>query len=184
MEPHLSRGQVFIEELDPAQIVPGEFADKIRKAVEDHAVKVVVIDSLTGYFNSMRKLPMLVVQMHEMLSFLNERGVLTMLLVSQEGFMSVGTNAPVDVSYLSDTILLLRHFEVGGAIRRCLTAVKKRQGEHETTIRELHIEPGRVAVGKEPLNEFRSVLSGDPEPIIDPSATAGGNRGGKVRSRG
>src|SRR5699024_10376238 len=125
-----------------------------RVAVEQRDVRVIVIDSLTGYFTALENAPMLAVQMHELLNFLSRRGVLTMLIVAQSGVMTVGESTSTDVSYLSDSIILLRQFEAGGAVRRCLAAIKKRQGEHETTIRELFIHPGGVDVADEPLSEL------------------------------
>jgi len=159
--PHLQSGRITLRELQPAEISPGEFAQHVRSAVEEGGAKVVLIDSLTGYFNVMGDTPMLLVQMHELLNFLSRRGVLTLLVVSQEGFLSAAPQVAPDVSYLSDTILLLRMFEADGAIHRCIAAGKKRQGEHETTIRELCIRPGEVDIGRESLRQFRSILSGD-----------------------
>lgn len=168
VESHVQSGRIQIQELRPAGISPGEFAQQVRTAVEGRGARVVLIDSITGYFNAMNNSPMLVIQMHEVLNYLSRHGVLTMLVVSQEGFMSVGPPSTLDVSYLSDSILLLRMFEADGAIHRCIAAVKKRQGEHETTIRELFIRPGEVTVG-EPLNRLRSILSGDPRPVAGPN---------------
>ena len=106
--------------------------------------------------------------MHDLITYLSRKGALTLLTVSQEGFMTVGTRTSVDVSYLSDSILLLRMFEAGGAVRRCITVVKKRSGEHQTTIRELFIHPGGVEVGEAPLSELRHILGGAPEPAGEP----------------
>jgi circadian clock protein KaiC len=159
--PCVKSGQLLIQQIMAAQITPGEFAQRVRQAVEGHGAKVIVIDSLTGYFNSMGNSSMLLVQMHELLTFLSRRGVLTILVVALEGFMSVGSGPPVDVSYLSDSILLLRLFEDEGTVRRCVSAIKKRQGEHETTIRELFIRPGSVSLGEEPLRGLRGILSGN-----------------------
>jgi circadian clock protein KaiC len=176
LEPHLQSGRISIQHLRTAEISPGEFSQIVYRAVNDGGVKVVLIDSLTGYFNAMGNTPMLLLQMHELLNFLSRRGVLTLLVVSQEGFMTVGRqHSGLDVSYLSDSILLLRMFEAGGTIRRCIAAGKKRQGEHETSIRELFIRRGEVSVGKESLHQYRSILSGDPKPI---AGGAGGEHGG------
>ncbi len=163
LEPHLESGRMRLDLLDPVDISPGEFAQRVREAVEARRAKVVVIDSLTGYFNAMANTSMLVLQMHELLTFLSRHGVLTLLLLSQEGFMSAGPTPPLDVSYLSDSILVLRMFEIDGAVRRCIAAIKKRQGEHETTIRELFISPKGVSIGEEPLRQLRNILSGDPQ---------------------
>jgi circadian clock protein KaiC len=160
----IEAGRISIERLKPAELTPGDFSDRVRRAVEDDQADVVIIDSLTGYFNAMGGTTMLAVQMHELLAFLSSRGILTLLVVSQEAFMTVGVNATADVSYLSDSIIILRQFEAGGMIRRCLAAIKKRQGEHDTSIRELVIRPGAVEVGDRALSEFRDLLSGHPKP--------------------
>jgi circadian clock protein KaiC len=178
---HVDSQRISLELVDPALITPGEFAQRVSDAVDQRRVKIVVIDSLTGYFNAMGNAAMLVVQMHELITFLSRRGVLTLLLVAQEGFMSVGTRLPLDVSYLSDTIIVVRLFEAEGSVRRCLSAVKKRQGEHETTIRELYISPGGVRIGEEPLRQFRHILSGDPEPVGAGQGEGGGKAGDEER---
>jgi circadian clock protein KaiC len=167
LDPHIENQRLIFERIDTSSITPGEFADRVRDAVEGRGVKLVVIDSLTGYFNAMQSTTMLVVQMHELLNYLSRNGVLTLLLLSQEGFMSVGTRATVDVSYLSDSIILLRMFEMGGELRRCLSALKKRQGEHQTSIRELFIRPGGVTLGSEPLRGLNHILSGEPTSLAD-----------------
>ncbi|WP_437497425.1 ATPase domain-containing protein [Sorangium sp. So ce1099] len=177
LQPQLVGGRLTIEQLNSADITPGEFAHRVRDAVEGRKARVIVIDSLTGYFNAMGNVALLSVQMHELLNFLSSRGVLTLLVVTQEGFMSVGPVPAVDVSYLSDSILALRLFEVDGSIRRCVAAVKKRRGEHETTIRELFISAEGVRVGETPLRQFRSILSGIPEPT---HAGQGGSSGGRT----
>jgi circadian clock protein KaiC len=165
LAPALASGRVAIQELPTSDISPGEFAQNVRRAVDEFGARVVVIDSLTGYFNAMGNAQMLVVQMHELLTFLSRRGVLTILTVTQEGFMSVGTSTVLDVSYLSDTIIVLRMFEVNGVVRRCLIASKKRQGEHETLIREVTFGHGRVEVSDAPVRNLRGILGGDPLPI-------------------
>jgi circadian clock protein KaiC len=170
LTPLIDSGHVLIRELPVADISPGEFAQDVRKVVDDSGARIVVIDSLTGYFNALGNAPMLIVQMHELLTFLSRRGVLALLTVTQEGFMSVGSPTGLDVSYLSDTILVLRTFEVNGAIRRCIIASKKRQGEHETTIRELRFGHGRVEVLGEPLRGLRGILSGNPDFLRDEGA--------------
>lgn len=159
LQPAIDRGHAQVELVEAASITPGEFAYRIRTAVEDRQFKVVVIDSVTGYFNVMGNTHLLIVQMHELLTFLSRHGVITILIITQEGFMSVGTKTAIDVSYLSDTIVAMRLFEHHGKIRRCLSAVKKRHGEEETTIRELTIRPGAVTVGMQPLRQFRNLFS-------------------------
>lgn len=163
LQPHIDDGRILIRQLLTSEITPGELAQRVREAAEDRQVSIVVIDSLTGYFNAMGNSAMLLMQMHEMLTFLSRRGVLTLLVVSQEGVMTIGANPSVDVSYLSDSIIALRMFEAEGALRRCISVIKKRQGEHETTIRELVLRPGELNVGKQPLRQFRHILGGSTE---------------------
>lgn len=152
------RGAIAIDLVDTSRITAGEFAYRVRSAVEGDRSKLIVIDSLTGYFNAMDDTRMLAVQMHEVLNYASRRGVLTLLLVSQEGFVSTGPSATVDVSYLSDTVLALRTFEANGTIRRCIAAAKKRQGEHQTTIRELFISSAGVDVSEAPLTGFEHIF--------------------------
>jgi circadian clock protein KaiC len=157
LKQHVESGQILIRQLDPAEIAPGEFAQQVREAVEQHALRVVVIDSVAGYFNAVGSAELFVAQLHELLTFLSRHGVLTILCASQEGFMSIGPQIGVDISYLSDTILALGYFETEGCIHRYLIAVKRRQGEHETTLRELRISAKGVELG-EPLRQFEGIV--------------------------
>jgi circadian clock protein KaiC len=153
-------GQLVIEQVDAAELSPGEFAHRVRRQVDEKDIKTVVIDSLNGYLNAMPEERFLSVQMHELLTYLNQQGVVTMLVMAQHGFLGSMTS-PVDVSYLADTVLMLRYFESQGAIHRALSVVKKRTGHHERTIRELEINSTGLTVG-EPLSRFRGVLTGVP----------------------
>lgn len=177
LSPLIAENRLLLRKMDTSSITPGEFAQRIRTAVEEHQVKVIVIDSLTGYFNTMESTTMLVVQMHELLDYMNRNGVLTMLLLSQEEVLNIGPNSRIDVSYLSDSIIVLRMFESGGEIRRCLSAIKKRQGEHKTSIRELFIRPGEVTIGSEPLRRLRHILGGTPE-LLGEDARSSDKHGG------
>ncbi|HYE60661.1 MAG TPA: ATPase domain-containing protein [Phycisphaerales bacterium] len=161
IEPFIKNGQCSFRHTDPAELSPGEFAALVRRSVEQDGVTVVVIDSLNGYLNAMPEERFLTAQLHELLAYLNHRGVVTLMVLVQRGMMGAGMAPPVDVSYLSDTIILLRHFEAFGAVRKAISVVKKRSGSHEDTIRELRFEPGRVRVG-ETLERFRGVLTGVP----------------------
>ena len=156
----VEKGDVLLQQLDPAEIAPGEFAQQVKEAVEQRGTKVVVIDSVAGYFNAVGGSELFVAQLHELLTLLSRSGVLTILAASQEGFMSIGAQSAVDISYLSDTIALLGYYEVTGEVRRFVTIVKRRQGEHDTTIRELTIRPEGIQVG-EPLRQFSNLLLGD-----------------------
>ena len=181
LQSQLDQGRIVIHPMDTASITPGEFAERVRREVVDRQVKIVVIDSLTGYLSAMESTTMLVVQMHELLDFLSRHGVLTMLLVSQEGFMTVGSSPSLDISYLSDSIIVVQMFESEGSVRRCLSAVKKRQGEHETSIRELFIRPGQVTVGEKALGEFRRILTRSSGPAGGMDKASGGDEGSRAQ---
>jgi circadian clock protein KaiC len=164
-------GRFHHQQIDPAELSPGEFAATVRRAVEHQGAQVVIIDSLNGYLNAMPEGRFLILQMHELLTYLNQQGVLTLLLLSQHGLVGV-LDAPVDISYLSDAVLMLRYFEAQGVVRRALSVVKKRSGTHEHTIREFQLSQDGVSLGP-PLVNFRGVLSGTPiylgpgEPLLD-----------------
>ncbi len=160
---HVEAGRVLLRQLDPAEIVAGEFAQQVREEVERQGTKVVVIDSLAGYFNAVGSSEHFIAQLHELLTFLGRSGVLTLLTASKEGFMSVGQQQGVDISYLSDALVVLGFYESEGCLHRFLTPIKRRQGEHETTIRELMIGRDGVRLGP-PLKQLRNILlkNGDP----------------------
>jgi len=161
MRKFVKKGLITIQQVDPAELSPGEFAMSVRRAVDVDGARVVLIDSLNGYLNAMPEERFLSVQMHELLTYLNQKGVVTILVMAQHGFLGGSMVTPVDVSYLADTVLMLRYFEAHGAIHRALSVVKKRTGCHELTIRELEIRSDGLRVG-EPLKEFRGVLTGTP----------------------
>lgn len=156
----VENGRILLQQLDPAQLSPGEFDNRVRQAVELHRARVVVIDSLNGYLNAMAEEHSVLIQLHELLSYLNQRGVLTLLTLAQHGLVGEVAQSPIDVSYLADTVILLRYFEAGGQLRQAMSVVKKRSGNHERSIRELRLGPG-VRVGP-PLVDFQGVLSGAP----------------------
>jgi circadian clock protein KaiC len=153
------QGLLTLRQVDPAELSPGELTDSVRKQVES-GVRIVVLDSLSGYQHAMPEEQFMLLQMHELVTYLNQQGVLTILVLAQTGM--VGTmQSPVDITYLSDAVLLLRFFEAQGEIRRALSVLKKRTGAHEVAIRELRIDSGGVRVG-EKLEGFRGVLTGTP----------------------
>lgn len=160
IQSHIDDNLITLTQVDPAELTPGEFAHKVLSAVDRDGVRVVVIDSLNGYLNAMPEERFLTIQMHELLTFLNQRGVVTLLVMAQHGFLGT-MDSPVDVSYLADTVLMLRYFEAEGAVHRAVSVIKKRTGAHENTIRELKITPQGLRVG-EPLTRFRGVLTGVP----------------------
>jgi circadian clock protein KaiC len=162
LKKHVDSGRLQVREVDPAELSPGEFTHSIRRAVEVDKSTLVVIDSLNGYLNSMPDEKFLVVQLHELLTYLGQQGVATILVSAQHGMISSQMSSPVDASYLADSVVLLRYFEAEGEVRQAISVVKKRGGEHERSIREFKMAGGRVSVG-EPLREYRGVLSGVPE---------------------
>lgn len=156
----LDRGQIRLHQIDPAELAPGEFAHRVRDAVERDNTRIVIIDSLNGYLNSMPDEQFLVLQMHELLTYLSQLGVLTLLVLAQHGLVGP-METPLDISYLSDAVLMLRYFEYDGTVRRALSVVKKRSGQHEHTIREFRLTHGGVRLGP-PLKGFTGVFSGTP----------------------
>jgi len=151
--------QFTFQQVDPAELSPGELSGMIRSAVTDGA-KIVVLDSLSGYQNAMPEEQFLLLQMHEMLTYLNQQGVLTIMVLAQHGLIG-SMQSPVDLTYLSDTVLLLRYFEAHGEIRRAISVLKKRTGAHEPTIREYRIDKHGLRVG-DPLSHFNGILTGVP----------------------
>ena len=143
------------------ELSPGQFINSVREQVEQKNASVVVLDSLNGFLAAMPGEQYLTIQLHEVLAFLNNLGVTTILVMAQYGILGQGMFNPVDVSYLADTILLLRYFECAGAVRQAISVVKKRSGRHERTIRELRLGPDTIHVGR-PLAEFHGVLTGVP----------------------
>jgi len=158
----IKEGLLHVQQVDPAEKSPGAFAHEVRRAVEAGA-KVIIIDSLNGYLNAMPEERYLTTHLHEMFSYLNQNGVLTIMVVAQHGMIvGGGLVGDVDVSYLADTVLLLRYFETPGEIKQAISVFKKRTGAHERTLRELRISSEGIAVG-EPLREFRGVMTGVPQ---------------------
>lgn len=132
----------------------------IRRDVEENGVRIIVLDSLSGYLQSMPGERELITQLHELLSYLSEAGVLSLMVVASHGVFG-SSEAPIDVSYIADTVILLRHFEFRGEVRRCMAVLKKRYGSHERTIREVQLGATGLEVG-EPLSAFSGVLTGLP----------------------
>jgi circadian clock protein KaiC len=154
-------GLITIVQVDPAELSPGELTFRIRQAVENHGAKIVVIDSLNGYLNAMPEERFLTIQLHELLMYLSEHSVASLLIGAHHGVIGTQMQAPVDASYLADAVILLRYFEAKGEVRQAISVVKKRGGLHERTIREFSMHAGRISVG-EPLRQFRGVLTGVP----------------------
>lgn len=168
---HVDGGAISLQQVDPAELTPGELVHAIRGAVEERGAKVVVIDSLNGYLNAMPEERFLTIQIHELLMYLGQQGVATILIGAHRGLIGSQMSVPVDASYLADAVILLRYFEIRGEVRQALSVVKKRGGHHERTIREFRLDKG-IHVG-ETLREFRGILTGVPvyegpnAPLID-----------------
>lgn len=154
-------GTLMVEQIDAAEVSPGEFAHNVRSRVEKDDIRTVVIDSLNGYQNSMPEEKFLILHMHELLQFLNRHGAATFLTVAQHGLVG-DMQSPVDVTYLADSVLLLRYFEAIGQVRRAISVVKKRTGPHENTIREFSIDNKGLTIGP-PIDKFHGVLRGTPQ---------------------
>ena len=166
-------GKVHIRQIDPAELTPGEFANAIRREVEEHGASCVVIDSLNGYLNAMPGERYLTIHLHELLMYLSERGVATLLIGAHQGLIGTQMHTPVDASYLADAVIVMRYYEDRGEVKQAISVMKKRGGDHERTIRRFSLEPGGIRVG-EPLRELRGVLTGVPVYATEPPT---GNRG-------
>jgi circadian clock protein KaiC len=156
-------GRLVIEQIDAAELTPGELSERVRRCVEENKAQTVVIDSLNGYQAAMPEEKSLVLHMHELLQYLNRQGASTFLTVAQHGLVG-DMKAPIDVTYLADTVILLRYFEARGRVRRAISVIKKRTSAHEDTIREYRIDSRGITLG-EPLMSFQGVLRGVPELI-------------------
>ena len=166
----MAEGRLAIRRVDPAELSPGEFAADVQAEV-DAGTRIIVIDSLNGYQHAMPEEHFLELHLHELLSYLNQRGVLTILVMAQAGILGETLHSPLDLSYLADTVVLLRFFEAFGEVRQAISVVKRRTGSHERSVRELRLSSDGIRVGRE-LREFQGVLTGrleylgDPEPLM------------------
>jgi len=156
------QGKLFIQQMDASELTPGEFSHRVRAAVDRERIKTVVIDSLNGYQASMPEEQYVVLHLHELLQYLNRQGAATFLTVAQHGMVGADMKQPLDVTYIADTVILLRYFEALGRVRRAMSVVKKRTGAHENTIREFQIDSDHGITLGEPLVEFQGVLRGVP----------------------
>ena len=157
---HVKSGVIDIQQVDPAEVSPGEFGMRIRRGVEA-GCKLVIIDSLNGYMNAMPGEKYLTNQLHELSAYLNQQGIVTLFMLAQHGLLGP-SESPVDLSYLADTVVHARYFEAGGIVRQALSVIKKRSGHHEKTIREFTLESGRGLRIGPPLKQFHGVLAGTP----------------------
>lgn len=160
VEKSIASGVISVQQVDPAELSPGEFVTRIKRGVEA-GCKLIVIDSLNGYLNAMPGEKYLNTQLHELASYLNQQGVLTILILAQHGLVAAA-EAPVDLSYLSDTVVNLRYFEARGEVKQAVSVIKKRSGRHEKAIREFKLEAGKGICVGQPLTDFHGVLGGVP----------------------
>ncbi|MGP3698472.1 ATPase domain-containing protein [Rhodobacter sp. NSM] len=160
LQPYIDEGRLTIRQVDPAELSPGEFASAVRSAVEDSGAGMVVIDSLNAYLHSMPSDNFLVLQIHELLSYLAQQGVVSLLVLGQHGIMG-DLRSDIDISFLADTVMLMRFFEAEGQLRKSIAVLKTRTTDHERTIREFRIDRSGISIG-EPISSFSGILSGNP----------------------
>ncbi len=161
LQANVESGRIMLQQIDPAEMSPGEFAHCVRDEVEKRQCRVIVIDSLNGYEHSIGDERLLAIQLHELFTYLANQGVATIIVAAQHGLIGA-MKAPIDVSYLADAIVLLRYFEAAGRIRKAISVIKKRSGPHENTIRELTLDKRGLGIGA-PLVDFDGVLTGTPQ---------------------
>lgn len=164
LTPHLESGLLTLQQVDPAELSPGEFSWTVLRAVEERNCSMILIDSLNGYLAAMPQEQQLILQMHELLSYLNQRGVVTLLINPQSGLVGTMATGVLNISYMADAVILMRYFEARGRLLKAVSVIKNRGGAHEDTIRELRIDAQGVRVGG-PLTAFRGVMTGTPEYI-------------------
>jgi circadian clock protein KaiC len=165
---NVDNGRIRLQTIDPAELSPGAFASQVRRSVEVDGAGVVVIDSLNGYLSAMPDERFLILQMHELLSYLGQQCVLTIQVLAQHGMVGP-METPVDLSYLSDAVVMLRYFEYAGNVRRALSVVKKRSGNHDRNLREFRLTSAGILVGP-PLSAFSGIFSGTPTYTGDPTS--------------
>ena len=174
LDDHVQSGRVSVQQIEPGEMSPGEFAHKVCERVDGGGARMVLIDSLNGYLHAIPTAHSPLVRMHELIAYLNERGVATLLVSAQHGILGMGMSSPIDVSYLADSVVLFRFFEAQGEVRKAVSVVKKRTGGHEAAIRELVIGANGIRVGA-PLKQFHGIMTGIPryvggvDPLMDTS---------------
>jgi circadian clock protein KaiC len=160
IQEYVAEGKIALRQIQLAELTPGELSYMVAREVEEHGARIVVIDSVNGYLMATPQEKFLTMQFHELLSYLNRNGVVSILVVGQYGLVG-SMHTPIDMSYLADTVVLLRYFEAEGSVHQAISVLKKRAGQHERTIREFKIGKGGLILG-EPLKGFRGVLTGVP----------------------
>jgi len=159
IRPFVKDGTITVQQIDPAEISPGELTSRIRVAVADNT-RMVIIDSINGYLNAMPAERYLNLQLHELLAYLNQMGVITIMVLAQQGLVGA-MQTTVDLTYLSDTVIMLRYFEARGVVKQALSVIKKRSGNHERTIREVAISKNGIKLSA-PLTGMQGILTGTP----------------------
>jgi circadian clock protein KaiC len=172
-------GEVLLAPINPVEISPGEFTHIVRDSVERNHSRVVIIDSLNGYLNSMSQDNFLTAQLHELLSFLSNHGITTFLVIAQSGMIGANMASPVDASYLADSVVILRYFEYGGMVKKAISVLKKRTGVHEESIRELRFDDQGIHLS-EPLLQLRGILTGVPQDVAGASQAWGHSGGARL----
>lgn len=167
IQPCIDQGLMHLQQVDPAELSPGEFTAAVRNCVEAQGASMVVMDSLNGYLQAMPDGKFLILQMHELLSYLGQKGVISIMVLAQHGLLGP-TATPIDLSYLSDTVILQRYFEHAGVVRRALSVLKKRSGRHENAVREYCLGATGIRVGP-PLRQFNGILAGVPRYVGETS---------------
>jgi circadian clock protein KaiC len=176
LRPHITSGLVTVQQVDPAEFSPGELVHRIRSAVETRGARVVCIDSLNGYLNAMPGEQFLILQLHELLTYLGQAGVATLLMSVHRGVLGSHMQGSIDASYLADNVIQMRYFELRGEVRQAISVIKKRGGGHERTIREFSMKRGGIHVGPV-LRDFRGILTG--VPVLEPNTHNATDDGGK-----
>jgi circadian clock protein KaiC len=160
LDSYVRKGLIELHQVDPAEKSAGELAFDIRRAVEEESVRMILIDSLNGYLHSLGRERALSLHLHELLTFLNQQGVVSMMTLAPHGMIGQ-MRPPIDVTYLADTVLAFRFYEADAAVHKAISVIKKRTGTHEASIREVVIGYRHIVIGR-PLTEFRGIFTGTP----------------------
>lgn len=182
LQEHLDAGRITVQQVDPGEMSPGEFIHQVRRQVETRRCRIVVIDSLNGYLNAMPNERFLMIQLHELLTYLGQQGVLTFLVLGQLGLVATAPEVPLETSYLADNVILFHYFEALGEVRQAMSVLKKRGGPHERSVRELKLGSQGICVGR-PLREFQGVLTSVPRFVGEASEMLQSNKTNEAGGR-
>jgi circadian clock protein KaiC len=182
LQEHLDAGRITVQQVDPGELSPGEFIHQVRREVETRKCRIVVIDSLNGYLNAMPNERFLMIQLHELLTYLGQQGVLTFLVLGQLGLVATAPEVPLETSYLADNVILFHYFEALGEVRQAMSVLKKRGGPHERSVRELKLGSQGICVGR-PLREFQGVLTSVPRFVGEASEMLQSNKTNEAGGR-